>query len=157
MNDDLLLFLQAWTGGAEVSVAERARLLARLKDDEAFRTACHEEIRLMGMLHAAQNSATPRPDLQAALAAFGPTPSAQPTDRNPQISFRRLTAIAASLILLIGGGFWWHDSQQVIATVVNDTGAQNLSNGTSIRKGLHRFAAGIVELMTSRGARLTIE
>jgi hypothetical protein len=157
MNDDLLLFLQAWTGGAEVSAAERARLLARLKDDEAFRTACHEEIRLMGMLHAAQNSAPSRPDPQAALAAFGPTPSAQPTDRNPQISFRRLAAIAASIILLIGSGFWWHDSQQVIATVVNDTGAQNLSNGTSIRKGLHRFEAGVVELMTSRGARLTIE
>lgn len=157
MNDDLLLFLQAWTGGAEVSPAERARLLARVRDDEAFRTACNEEIRLLGMLHAAQNPAPAWPDLQAAIAAVGPSASAQPAGRNQPITFRQLAATAASLVLLIGGVLWWHDSQQVIATVVNDAGAENLSNGTSIRKGLHRFEAGVVELMTSQGARLTIE
>ena len=151
MNDDLLLFLQAWTGGAEVSAAERARLLARLKDDEAFRAACHEEIRLLGMIHATQSPAPAWPELQKALA------TAQPASRNPQISLRQLAAIAASLVLLIGGGLWWHDSQQVIATVVNDAGAEELSNGTSIRKGLHRLDAGVVELMTCNGARLTIE
>ncbi|MSS99420.1 MAG: hypothetical protein EXS26_03040 [Opitutales bacterium] len=157
MNDDLLLFLQAWTGGAEVSPAERSRLLARVRDDEAFRTACNEEIRLLGMLHAAQNPAPAWPDLQAAIAAVGPSASAQPAGRNQPITFRQLAATAASLVLLIGGVLWWHDSQQVIATVVNDAGAEDLSNGTSIRKGLHRFEAGVVELMTSQGARLTIE
>ncbi len=69
MTDDLLLFLQAWTGGTEVSAAERARLLARLKDDEAFRAACHEEIRLLGMIHATQSPAPAWPELQKALAS----------------------------------------------------------------------------------------
>jgi hypothetical protein len=157
MNDDLLLFLQAWTGGADVSAAERERLLARVKDDESFRAACLEEIRILGMLQAARNPVPAWPDLRAALATVGPGASIHHSNRNPHISFRQLAAMAACLVLLTGGGLWWHDSQQAIATVVNDAGAEELSNGTSIRKGIHRIDAGIVELMTSRGARLTIE
>jgi hypothetical protein len=58
MNPDLQIFLQAWTGGAEVSETERQRLLQRLENDAAFRGECVEEIRLLGMIRAAQ---TPGP------------------------------------------------------------------------------------------------
>ncbi len=58
MNPDLQTFLQAWTGGAEVSDAERQRLIRRLETDDAFRAECVEEIRLLGMIRAVQ---TPSP------------------------------------------------------------------------------------------------
>jgi hypothetical protein len=58
MNNDLITFLQAWTGGADVSDAERQRLLRRLQTDADFRAECAEEIRLLGMIKAVQ---TPPP------------------------------------------------------------------------------------------------
>ena len=67
MNPDLQTFLQAWTGGADVSDAERQRLIQRLETDAAFRADCAEEIRLLGMIRASQ---TPSPrwlDLRDAL------------------------------------------------------------------------------------------
>ena len=57
MNPDLQLFLQAWTGGADVSDAEREHLLQLLENDAAFRAKCVEEIRLLGMLKAVQTPA----------------------------------------------------------------------------------------------------
>lgn len=56
MNPDLQLFLQAWTGGADVSEAERQRLLELLENDALFRAECVEEIRLLGMIKAVQTS-----------------------------------------------------------------------------------------------------
>ena len=59
MNPDLQIFLQAWTGGADVSDAERLHLLKRLENDPVFRAECVEEIRMLGMLKAVQ-TAEPR-------------------------------------------------------------------------------------------------
>lgn len=56
MNPDLQIFLQAWTGGADVSEGERERLLQRLESDAVFRSECVEEIRMLGMLKAVQAS-----------------------------------------------------------------------------------------------------
>jgi hypothetical protein len=54
MNTDLIIFLQAWTGGADVSEAERQRLLQRLQTDADFRAECADEIQLLGMIEAVQ-------------------------------------------------------------------------------------------------------
>ena len=59
MNPDLQIFLQAWTGDADVSDVERQRLLQRIETDAVFRTECVEEIRMLGMIKAVQ-SARPR-------------------------------------------------------------------------------------------------
>ena len=75
MNPDLQTFLQAWTGGADVSDAERARLLQRLETDAVFRTECAEEIRLLGLIKAMQ---TPSPrwlNLQDTLGLSAATPA----------------------------------------------------------------------------------
>ena len=58
MNTDLITFIQTWTGGVDVSDAERQRLLRRLETDADFRAECAEEIRLLGMIKAVQ---TPPP------------------------------------------------------------------------------------------------
>jgi hypothetical protein len=56
MHPDLQIFLHAWTRGEEVSDAERQRLLQRLENDAEFRAECVEEIRMLGMLKAAQTA-----------------------------------------------------------------------------------------------------
>lgn len=56
MNPDLQLFLQAWTGGADVSDAERQRLLQLFENDAIFRAECVQEIQLLGMIKAVQTS-----------------------------------------------------------------------------------------------------
>jgi hypothetical protein len=55
MDQDLLDLLSAWRGG-DLDEARRAALLARLRDDEAFRRAFVEEIHLLGMLKAVQST-----------------------------------------------------------------------------------------------------
>ena len=59
MNPDLQIFLEAWTGGADVSEAERQRVLERLEQDSVFRAECVDEIRMLGMIKAVQ-AAQPR-------------------------------------------------------------------------------------------------
>lgn len=59
MTPDLNLFLQAWTGGGDVSAEECERLLARMHDDASFRDECAAELRLLGQCKTAQSS-TPR-------------------------------------------------------------------------------------------------
>jgi hypothetical protein len=117
MNPDLQTFLQAWTGGADVSDVERARLLQRLETDAEFRGECVKEIRLLGLIKAVQ---TPSPrwlNLHNALGLSGTTP-AENTDvdlasrvlhlvhnerQKPAnvrwLSWRPLTAAAAGLVI----------------------------------------------------------
>ncbi len=59
MNSDLNIFLQAWTGGGDVSAEECQRLLIQLRDDADFRAECVTEIQMLGMCKTAQSS-TPR-------------------------------------------------------------------------------------------------
>ena len=73
MNPDLQSFLQAWTGGSDVSDEERTRLLQRLEVDEVFRAECAEEIRLFGMIKAAQSPSPRWLDLHDALGVSTPT------------------------------------------------------------------------------------
>lgn len=160
MNDDLLIFLQAWTGGTEVPEPERVRLLARFREDADFRQECLAEMSMLGMIHAAQTPAPPWPAQQKTMQALSIAPAEIRSDKprwTGWTSLRRLNATAACAALLIGGGLWWQTSQRVIATVVNDAGSEELANGRSIRKETHHINTGVVELMTSHGARITIE
>jgi len=75
MNPDLEVFLQAWTGGADVPEADRERLLRRLEGDAAFRAECAAEIRLLGMLRAVQSPPPRWLDINDALGLSAPAPS----------------------------------------------------------------------------------
>src|SRR5581483_2125415 len=59
MDADLRDLLAAWLGGDDPGDERRAALLARLREDGAFRQAFVDEIRTLGMLRAVQ-SAEPR-------------------------------------------------------------------------------------------------
>ena len=72
MNPDLQSFLHAWTGGADVSDVERERLLQRFENDAAFRAECAEEIRMLGMIKAAQSRSPRWLDLHDALGVSTP-------------------------------------------------------------------------------------
>jgi hypothetical protein len=56
MDQDLQDLLALWLGDHDPGPDRREALLARLRDDEAFRRAFVEEIRLLGMLRAVQSS-----------------------------------------------------------------------------------------------------
>ena len=74
----------------------------------------------------------------------------------PFPSARRWLAAAACVTLLASAGWLWR-TQRVPATVVNDAGVEELSNGTHLRGETHSLEAGSVELVTARGARIVIE
>ena len=67
MNADLNTFLQAWTGGGDIPAAESERVLLRFENDPAFRAECIDEIRLLGMLKAAQSTSPRWLDVQDAI------------------------------------------------------------------------------------------
>ena len=68
MNTDLQTFLQAWTGGGDLSDAESERMLLLFECDAAFRAQCVEEIRMLGLIKAVQ---TPSPRWLALHDALG--------------------------------------------------------------------------------------
>jgi hypothetical protein len=80
MNPDLEVFLQAWTGGADVPEADRERLLRRLESDAAFRAECAAEIRLLGMLRAVQSPSPRWLDINDALGLSAPASSPAAAD-----------------------------------------------------------------------------
>lgn len=70
---------------------------------------------------------------------------------------RRLVAVAASIILLLTGTWWWQSSQQAWATVQSRVGVGELVAGTELRGESHEIQAGVVQLVTARGAKVVIE
>ena len=93
MNDDLSLFLQAWTGGSDLSGPERNRLIERLKTDATFHAECMAEIRMLGMLKAAQSPPPRWLDLHDALQL---TSHASPAPLEPDFGHRIAEAMRSS-------------------------------------------------------------
>ena len=85
-------------------------------------------------------------------------PSSLPRRSAPKTMLARswLLAAAACLALMLSA-WWWHGSQRVFATVVNDVGVEELSNGTKLRGETHSLKGGSVEVVSARGARIVIE
>lgn len=67
-----------------------------------------------------------------------------------------LTASAVCLGLMMSA-WWWQASQRVFATVVNEVGVEELTNGSSLRGETQLLKGGSVELVSARGARIVIE
>ena len=64
---------------------------------------------------------------------------------------------AAACLGLMMSAWWWQASQRVFATVVNEVGVEELTNGTKLRGETQSLRGGNVELVTPLGARLVIE
>ena len=133
MNPDLQSFLHAWTGGADVSDVERERLLRRFENDAAFRAECGEEIRLLGMIKAAQSPSPRWLDLHDALNVSSATPEDAADDLASRVldrlrveplksvgsrwlSWRPLTAAAAGLVI---GMFCTREDHGLISAKAN--------------------------------------
>jgi hypothetical protein len=85
-------------------------------------------------------------------------PSSLPRRTAPKTMCARSWPLAAAACLaLMLSAWWWQGSQRVLATVVNDAGVEELSNGTKLRGETHSLKGGSVELVTARGARIVIE
>jgi hypothetical protein len=170
MNDDLSLFLQAWTGGTKVSEPERQRILQRFESDAAFRAECVEEMRLLGMIKVAQ---TPSPrwlDLNDALgisraaddgAEADDLPSrvlrsvrseAPSRSRFPRAAWRPLAAAAAVVVLALSFGWQGRVQVHVVAS-----SAPGMNAGTSLGREQRELDSGTLELLTDLGARVVIE
>jgi hypothetical protein len=72
MNSDLNTFLQAWSGGGDITAAESERVLQRFENDSAFRSECIDEIRMLGMLKAVQSPPPRWLDVQDAIGLAQP-------------------------------------------------------------------------------------
>lgn len=167
MNPDLQSFLHAWTGGADVSDAERQRVLHRFENDPAFRAECLAEIRLLGALKAVQSPSPRWLDLHDALGLSSApavaddlasrvlcevqTEAKKPTGTR-WLSWRPLAA-AAAVAILAAGWFWMSGN---VAQVTVST-AVEITSGERLGRGSHEIGSGTVELLTDRGARLVIE
>jgi hypothetical protein len=140
MNPDLQLFLQAWTGGADVSDSDREHLLQLFENDATFREECVEEIQLLGMIKAVQASGprwleiydalglstTARDDLAADDLASRVLHRVQVEPRNRVndrwFSWRPLTAGAAGILFglfsasfVLGFGFAGRSLEKVVS------------------------------------------
>lgn len=140
MNPDLPMFLQAWTGGADVSDAERQRLLELFENDTTFRAECVQEIQLLGMIKAVQTSGPrwlemydtlglsttvtddPAPDVLASRVFHWM--QAEPLNRmnDRWFSRRPLTAAAAGILfglfsasIVLGFGFAGRSLEKVVS------------------------------------------
>lgn len=69
----------------------------------------------------------------------------------------RWFATAACLALIASGVWWRQASSRVWATVHTGIGVAELADGTALRNERHEIKAGMVELVTARGARVVIE
>jgi anti-sigma factor RsiW len=178
MNTDLITFLQAWTGGADVSDAERQRLLQRLQTDADFRAECAEEIRLLGMIKAVQ---TPPPRWLGIADALGLNAETMTTpgtsdfanevmnrvrQREPKLqssrsrwlSWRPLAAAAAVFIALLGLVALWWPQQGVAVEVLQATSdvSAEWTKGSRVRLDEVKLVYGEVQMRLSSGVVLDV-
>ncbi len=69
----------------------------------------------------------------------------------------RWLAAAACVALLAGAAGWWKRAPRAYATVANRVGVTELAAGMALHGEAREIAAGTVELITARGARVVIE
>lgn len=132
---------------------EIAWLDARLRTDAQAREAFAEMVNLdSAIAEIAASSAS-----EKEIIPFNrPQITARQHARRP---FIRWIGMAAAALALIAGGSWWQSQgrKHPYATVASDAGAAGLPQGKEIHTEEFELAAGTVELMTKRGARIVVE
>lgn len=140
---DLDLLASRYADGS-ASAEEVAQLNERLRADATARRDFAELLNL---------------DSALAELAAGWTMLDQPEPRRV-VAFPhavRWLAAAACLALLASSAWWWKSARQVCATVAKTAGVTELSAGDQLRGEPHEIAAGTVEFLTARGAKVVIE
>lgn len=78
-------------------------------------------------------------------------------DSSGRLPMGWLIAAAACIALAFGGLWSFQEPSQPWATVKSHVGVDELANGTELRDKPHQINAGMVQLVTARGARVVIE
>lgn len=160
MNPELESLTHRYLDGS-VSAEEMARLNHLLCESAEARREFVELVNLDSAV-AASAAGWERSEVAVSLKQEDSSPvflpSSLPRRSAPKTMFARswLFAAAACLALMLPA-WWWQGSQRVLATVVNDAGVEELSNGTKLRGETHSLKGGSVELVTAFGARVVIE
>lgn len=160
MNPELESLMQRYLDGS-ISADEMARLNCFLDESAEARREFVELLNLDSAV-AASAAGWERPEKAGTWRQEDSNsvvlPSSLPRGRAAKPSFMRSwTWAAAACLALMLSAWWWQGSQRVFATVVNDAGAEELSNGTKLRGEMRSLRGGNVELVTALGARLVIE
>jgi hypothetical protein len=181
MDQDMQDLLALWLGDHDPGPERREALLARLRDDEAFRRAFVEEIRLLGMLRAVQSSeprwllledligwsARQREDVDALAEKVVRT-------GRRRHSIRRLARwlAGAAAVALAAVGLWLvlrpaappaEEGGVDVATVIHAEDVRQegerppLTEGGIVRAGRLRLRSGRLTLAFFSGASLTVE
>jgi hypothetical protein len=187
MDQDLQELLALWLSDIDPGEARRDALLARLRDDEAFRRAFVEEIRLLGMIEAVQSPEPRWLRLEDEIGWSSPQQAGEEALAQRVVrlwerrrSIRRwvrwsLLAVAASLLVAacLYLGFRPHQPPDArpeapaarveIATVTQldgvqwEAGSEPLREGSIVSSGRLRFSQGRLTLGFFSGVSLTVE
>ena len=160
MNPELESLMQRYLDGS-ISADEMARLNCFLNESTEARREFVELLNLDSAV-AASAAGWVRPEKAGTWRQEDSNsvvlPSSLPRGRAAKPSFMRSwTWAAAACLALMLSAWWWQGGQRVFATVVNDAGAEELSNGSKLRGEMRSLRGGNVELVTALGARLVIE
>lgn len=186
MDADLHELLVIWQGGDDPGPERRAALLARLRDDEAFRQLVLNEIRLLGMLKVVQ---APEPrwlrlEDELGWSRHEPATPELLADRVLQSvragqRRRRLAGVAlvaAACLAILAGIVFLRSTKtpessgaeetlagQELATVIELDGvawaaeSTHLTEGSMVSAGRLRFRSGRLTLVFFTGVALTVE
>ncbi len=141
--------LQEYVDGT-ASKEDVERLNSRLRHDAGARRDLMELLNLDSALAAISESG----EYEAAAEPATETEIQRPPARRFATA---AVAVACAAMVLFSCGLWWHSSSHVWATVQNGIGVTELQSGTALRAETHQIAAGIIQLVTSRGVHIVIE
>lgn len=160
MNPELESLTHRYLDGS-ISAEEMARLNHLLSESAEARCEFVELLNLDSAV-AASAAGWQQPEKAMSLRQEDSSPvflpSSLPRRSAPKASFMHSwTWAAAACLALMLSARWWQGSQRVLATVVNDAGVEELSNGTKLRGETYSLKGGSVELVSARGAHIVIE
>ncbi len=160
MNPELESLTHRYLDGS-ISAAEMARFNHLLSESAEARREFVELLNLDSAV-AASAAGWERSDKAVSLSREDSSSVALPSSLPRRSAAKAIfthswTWAAAACLALMLSAWWWQGSQRVLATVVNDAGVEELSNGTKLRGETHSLKGGSVELVSARGAHIVIE
>lgn len=153
-NDRDNELLQRYMDGT-ASAEDMKRLNSQLRSDPEAR---QEFMVLLNLDSALATVCEPVDMVDSASAdSVATLPSGMDRTTRPSRPLFRLVSVVACATLLCGAVWWWQTSSQAWATVQSCVGAGELTEGASLRDEACEIDAGVVQLVTVRGAQIVIE
>lgn len=160
MNSELESLTQRYLDGS-ISADEMARLNHLLSESAEARREFVELLNLDSAV-AASAAGWERPEKAVSLRQEDSSPVFLPSSLPRRSAAKAIftlswTLPAAACLAFMLSAWWWQGSQRALATVVNDAGVEELSNGTKLRGETYSLTGGSVELVSALGAHIVIE